>query len=163
MVCRRRKAPTSSFRILFEKRPSPYAGDRNNLRNPAGGRPPKPHKARPGGRTHGNTQKGPKGGGQTPPGAKKLHWPRFLETQIGALRRLQTKGLRPLVQMSNFYLRVNTNVPNGKRNVAYGHSKNQGPSALGTKLFSIRNKNAHTHHSVFQNWGLERDHKTKQP
>ena len=66
------------------KRPSPYAGDRqsdtteaaghtrshgNNLRNPAGGRPPKPHKARPGGRTHGNTQKGPKGGGQTPPGA----------------------------------------------------------------------------------------------
>ena len=33
--------------------------------------------------------------------------------------------------MSNFYLRVNTNVPNGKRNVAYGNSKNQGPSALG--------------------------------
>ena len=35
----------------------------------------------------------------------------------------------------------NTNVPNGKRNVAYGNSKNQGPSALGTKPFSIRNKN----------------------
>ena len=50
-----------------------------------------------------------------------------------------------------------------ERNVANGHSKNQGPSALGTKPCSIRNKNAHTHHSVFQNWGLERDHKTKQP
>ena len=24
---------------------------------------------------------------------------------------------------------------------------------IGTKPFSIRNKNAHTHHSVFQNWG----------
>ena len=44
----------------------------------------------------------------------------------------------------NMFLR-NTNVPNGKRNVAYGNSKNQGPSALGTKPFSIRNKN------VFQN------------
>jgi hypothetical protein len=47
--------------------------------------------------------------------------------------------------MSNFYLRRNTNVPNGKRNVAYGNSKN---SALGTKPFSIRNKN------VFQNLEL---------
>jgi hypothetical protein len=50
------------LRNFIRKRPSPYAGDRqidtteaaghtrshgNNLRNPAGGRPPKPHKARP--------------------------------------------------------------------------------------------------------------------
>ena len=54
-------------------------------------------------------------------------------------------------QISTFVFLRNTNVPNGKRNVAYGNSKNQGPSALGTKPFSIRNKNAHTQHSVFQN------------
>ena len=83
------------FRILFEKRPSPYAGDRqsdtteaaghtrthgNNLRNPTGGRPPKPHKARLGGRTRMGTPKRAKGEGQPPPGAKKkLHWPKEWE------------------------------------------------------------------------------------
>jgi hypothetical protein len=58
--------PSFVLQNFIRKRPSPYTGYRqsdpteaaghtrshgNNLRNPAGGRPPKPHKARPGGRT----------------------------------------------------------------------------------------------------------------
>ena len=54
--------------------------------------------------------------------------------QVGAFRRLRTFGPWYKCQISTFVFLRNTNAPNGERNVAYGHSKNQGPSALATNL-----------------------------
>jgi len=66
------------------------------------GRPPKPHKARLGGRTHGNTQKGPKGERADPPqGRKKTSLAKLVGGERGEIgqTKISSKGEKEREQL----------------------------------------------------------------